>query len=301
MSRPEFHFIFDKRDKIYNSGDTINCKVLVTAHKTFKVRYMTLRFMGQAHVEWGSGKHKRRETQTFFKEYIFLITSDTTGPILEINPGIHEYVGVFTLPRKVPSSFYHKYGHIEYTVKAKYNVLYDFPYHATATFNVQYCLDLNAYSRYLKPISNCQDKQFSWCGIYKSHPLQLKTLLRKTMWVVGENLPITVEINNNSDITVKRIEVKLIEDLFFTTTGLFPASRSKERTIFCHKFESDVKPLQKKIFNTSFFLDERHYFKTIYECKLIKCTYIIVVDVIVRGLYKGMSNKTIIFITKVPG
>uniref|UniRef100_A0A336KQ44 CSON013882 protein n=1 Tax=Culicoides sonorensis TaxID=179676 RepID=A0A336KQ44_CULSO len=293
----DFSFILNKPDRTFNAGDTINYKIIASVHKSFKARHLTVRFKGLAHIEWSSGKSKRKESQILFKDYKVLWTS---GDSVEFNAGTYEYTGIFCLPDNIPTSFKHDRGYIEYNVKAKYDVPFDIDCWGSLEFFIQNNLNLNEYTNHNHPSNNSVEKRFSFCGCYTSDPLQIVVSLPKTIWIVGETIPITIQINNNSDVTIKKIKVKLMESILFTTTGFMVDYRIENSTVCKRVFETVLRPLQNKTFDALFSLDKGYPYKNTGDCKIIKCSYFIVATAVVKGLHTNLENKTQIFITHVP-
>lgn len=109
-----FTFVFDKADRKYVAGETVQCKVQVVVSSKFKARSLSMRFKGIAHTEWTESRSvtENNETRTvtdtytgdeqYFKSYQYLFGGANSGE-QEITPGTHTYHASFRLPENVPS------------------------------------------------------------------------------------------------------------------------------------------------------------------------------------------------------
>lgn len=68
-------------------------------------------------------------------------------------------------------------------------------------------------------ITDIKQETFSACcycfKFYQSDPLKIINILPRTVWQPGEWIPVSVQIENLSDVAVKRVKMKIIEEFTF--------------------------------------------------------------------------------------
>uniref|UniRef100_A0A336LUC5 CSON004664 protein n=1 Tax=Culicoides sonorensis TaxID=179676 RepID=A0A336LUC5_CULSO len=305
-----FTIDFDKPDKNYIAGETVRCKIQINVHSKFKARSLSVRFKGFAHTEWtksrtvtSGGKtrtvHDRYTgDQEFFKSVQFFIGSENSGEH-EIEAKTYYYEAQFILPENLPSNIEHSNGHIRYNVKVKYDIAWGFDKDYTAPFSVSSKLDLNEFPELREPVKQIKEKIFGCCCC-ESDPMQMINLLPKKGFVPGDVIPITIEIDNNSDVRIDFIKVKLKEHTNFITHSPRTDTRSDSRTLNEHFFHTAVAPFQKKIFETTFYLDPSIDYKLFNGCAIIYTEYFIKSEAESSGCHTNPENSTNITIGTIP-
>lgn len=116
-------------------------------------------------------------------------------------------------------SFQVRHSYIEYLIKAKYKTLWQPDLKATETFSVQHSLISTAFPNSMNSICDTKDRShtgcWSQCYWYKSDPLRVTTIIPKNTYTVGKSIPITVQIDNSSDVSVMYTDLKIVEELTF--------------------------------------------------------------------------------------
>lgn len=104
-------FTFDKSDKIYKPGETVNCKVQINVFSKFKARSLCIRFKGFAHTRWlisrTWGRNNRDPLpytgdEEYFKNYQYILGGEQYTE-REVPVGTHTYNVSFVLPQNISS------------------------------------------------------------------------------------------------------------------------------------------------------------------------------------------------------
>ncbi|PSN50628.1 Arrestin domain-containing protein 17 [Blattella germanica] len=175
MGLLSLELIFDNPQRTFFSGQTLTGRLMVRTDAPKNLRSIVIKFKGEAHVHW-------------------------TGT--EILPsGEHYYPFSMILPHHLPSSFEGDYGYIRYTVKAILDRPWKFDHEAKAAFTVLSHVDLNIDPQNRVPTKREKLKTFCCCCC-KSGPLTLVTIIPAQGFVPGQHVPITVEVDNVSNVNI---------------------------------------------------------------------------------------------------
>lgn len=196
-------------------------------------------------------------------------------------------------------SYEHSYGHIRYSLKANYSVPWGFDKNETTRFYVTSKVDLNQLSYLREPVRQAKEKIFGCCCC-ESDPMQLINILPRGGFVPGESIPVSIEVDNNSDVRIDFVRVKLREDLGFFTRSPSSQKRSESVTINEHIFRTKVDPFQKKLFQVDFYLNPNREWKIFNGCGIITCEYFLKSEAEASGCHKNPDNTTKVIIGTIP-
>ncbi|XP_049855328.1 arrestin domain-containing protein 3-like [Schistocerca gregaria] len=135
---------------------------------------------------------------------------------LTLPPGEHVYNFSVKLPENLPSSFEGTYGRIRYTIKAKMNRPWAFDEKVKAFYTVISHLDLNKDPLVKEPVSQVTEKTLCCCCC-RSGPLTLVANIPATGFVSGQEIPITVEVDNATEETISAVTCSLKKNICFTS------------------------------------------------------------------------------------
>lgn len=181
---------------------------------------------------------------------------------------------------------------------ANYDIPWGIEKSQTEIFFVTSHFNLNEFSYLADPVKEVEEKTFC-CFFCKSDPLQLVMNIPKSGYVPGESIPVTIEVDNNSDVAILSVGVKLQEKLTFYTR--FPESQTQSDYNIISEYTFDaVAAYQKKLFQTEFFLDPGFNWKRMNKCGIIHSEYVIETIAEVSGCHMNASVDKKLMIGTIP-
>ncbi|CAI6363912.1 unnamed protein product [Macrosiphum euphorbiae] len=225
MSVENVQIIFDEPTAVFTPGQTISGRVsIVISNSSLNIKYIQLKFLGEASVSWYERRNEvryrsrrgRRSFNRYFtskedyfkniKNKFFLVGAEKGKSQLEV--GEYVYPFNFSLPHEIPSTFKGEYGEVFYTAKVKINVPLRMIIEKKTTFEVISPVHLNEEPSLAEPKTALKEK-FYCCFLCKSGPMTLIAYIPYSGFIPGQSIPVTVELDNNSNVYVKSIEIKL--------------------------------------------------------------------------------------------
>ncbi|KAJ9574596.1 hypothetical protein L9F63_008223, partial [Diploptera punctata] len=200
-----------------------------------------IKFKGEANVEWTETESTKRDDGTteehtvyfkghekYFENNYYLVGGSHDDLILP--EGEHSYPFSTILPPTLPSSFEGTHGHIRYTAKVKVDRPWKFDHEAKSAFSVICPVDLNTNEKALVPVKQEIEKKFCcWCC--ESGPLTLVLALPVIGYVAGQDIPVTIEIDNASNISVVDVVCKLKKLITFIANEPYGSKKEEEITV----------------------------------------------------------------------
>ncbi|KAK2581691.1 hypothetical protein KPH14_002178 [Odynerus spinipes] len=217
MGLTTFEVVFDNPWKVYYAGQTVSGNILLVLDGVKKIRGICVKVTGTANVSWTSSDDT---TYTAHEEYFqtkYYLVGSASGSELEIQPGEHKFPFTCSLPANLPSSFESDYGHVRYTVKATLDRPWKFDQDVKAAFTVVSPFDLNQEPRTSEPIREEASKTFC-CLCCATAPLTVTYSLPVRGYVPGQSMPIKINVENLSNVTVDRIGLSLCKVVTFHAT-----------------------------------------------------------------------------------
>lgn len=151
------------------------------------------------------------------------------GNQIEIAPGSYQYNFQAVLPPLLPTSFEAKHGSIRYLI----NVVIDRPWKFDLTYKVAFTvlkqLDLNYENPALKIPTKMEVTNTFYCGFCKTAPLFLAASIPVSGYVAGQNINVSIEINNESSVDVEDLKISLKKIIHYNSQT--PAKRTKEEIL----------------------------------------------------------------------
>ena len=152
-----------------------------------------------------------------------------SGNQIEVASGTYQYNFQAVLPPLLPTSFEAKHGSIRYLI----NVVIDRPWKFDLTYKVAFTvikqLDLNYENPALKIPTKMEIVDTFYCGLCKTAPLFLAASIPISGYVAGQNITVSVEINNESRIDVDDVKISLKKIIFYNSQT--PSKRTKEEIL----------------------------------------------------------------------
>uniref|UniRef100_A0A146M467 Arrestin domain-containing protein 2 n=1 Tax=Lygus hesperus TaxID=30085 RepID=A0A146M467_LYGHE len=308
MAPPKFVIVFDSPTNAYYAGTQVTGKVLLTLDKPKKARGLKVKFLGEAKVSWqeteserGNDGQTRNETVTYHaeEEYFsnsYYLLGSANGEI-EIPIGEHVYPFTTTLPPRLPSSFSGEHGHIRYTVTATVDRSWSSDYEAVGIFSVVTPMDLNFIQAAKEPVKRETSKTFCcWCCA--SGPLTLAVNVPYTGIVPGQTFPVTVEVDNASDVNVVAVECKLKKGIKWMVR--MPRYKEKEDSVELVKIACEgVEPGKSRTWTQNISVPQMPHVD-LAACSIINVNFELKVVVDVSGMHKNLSTEIPMILGTVP-
>lgn len=144
----------------------------------------------------------------------------------ELAPGVHKFNFSCLLPLQLPTSFESKYGYIRYQIKVEMERPWKFDIKFCFAFTVIKVLDLNYESPALRsPLKSEVNKTFFF-GL-GSKAMFVSAEIPISGFVSGQAVPITVKVNNESNVNVEEIKASLKKYIHYNSQT--PRRRTRER------------------------------------------------------------------------
>lgn len=241
MGLKHFQIVFDNPTGTYYCGQTVTGRVLLGLNSPKKIRGIEIKFKGEANVAWTETESSRRDDGTteehtinfrgneqYFCIGYYLVGGSQDDFILP--EGEHSYPFSTLLPPALPSSFEGTHGHIRYTVKVKIDRPWKFDHETKTAFTVLCPVDLNTNETAMIPVKQELEKKFCcWCC--ESGPLTLVFTVPVSGYVSGQDIPVTIEIDNASNVTVRDVICKLKKLITFISKEPYGSKREEAITV----------------------------------------------------------------------
>ncbi|VVC95248.1 unnamed protein product [Leptidea sinapis] len=199
MGIKEANIYLDNQWNTYYAGQTVNGRIEYVFDSPKKVRGIHVKFKGEAHTEWSEskqeedsqGKSQSSDTlhtgnEEYFQISYYLLGNNSGGEI-EIPAGKQVYNFTCALPPVLPSSFEGEYGYVRYTIK-------------------------------VEPIHFQMEKTFC-CFCCASLPLSVDVRAPVSGYCPGQVIPLTVDIENKSNVQLHLVKVFLRKVVTYRTTS----------------------------------------------------------------------------------
>ncbi|XP_069691681.1 arrestin domain-containing protein 17-like isoform X1 [Periplaneta americana] len=228
MGLINLNIIFDNPQNIYFCGQTVSGRLLVNTDSPKKLRSIVIKFKGEAECHWSETRTVRRNgrnhTHTvhyrghelYFDNRVKLFGG--SGDTETLPPGEHSFQFSMILPIHLPSSFEGSHGFVRYTVKAILDRPWKFDHEVKNAFTVLSHLDLNLDPRNREPFKVEDSKHFCCCCC-KSGPLTLVTVIPARGFVPGQSIPLTVEVDNASNVNIYEVVCELQKIVTYHSTS----------------------------------------------------------------------------------
>ncbi|CAG0920472.1 unnamed protein product [Notodromas monacha] len=216
------------------AGSILQAKVIVDQPQTDE-KELEITLTGQGETGWteqessydaASKKHVTRSRHyKQVEEYLTVqktLWSKATGSSLSSRQSFDFSIN---LPPDLPPSFKGTYGSISYSIAAKLKrPMLKFDKEARETLIIVPLCSMAHLRELMEPVKLQKDKQLEVLFWKKGH-IHATVNLPRRVHVLGETIPITAEIHNQSSVVVKKTDAKLIQTVTFHCSG-----RKKEET-----------------------------------------------------------------------
>lgn len=161
----------------------------------------------------GTGARRQSVSYSGREDYLnqttYLLGSQSAVNPIEMQPGVTTYSFACVLPMQLPSSFEGKHGNIRYSCKA----VLDRPWKTDKEFRLSFTVikteDLNLLSSSFLVPSKSEIVRHFYCCCFKSKPFFMSASIPFTGYVPGQNIEVTIKINNQSNVDVEGTKIAL--------------------------------------------------------------------------------------------
>ncbi|XP_014254041.1 arrestin domain-containing protein 3-like [Cimex lectularius] len=300
--------VFDSPTNSYYAGTTVTGRVIVNFDKPKKARGLKVKITGEAKVSWvGTESYRKDDGQTedrsvsyhaeeeYFSNKYYLL-GGASGEI-EIPAGENVYPFNTTLPPQLPTSFDGERGHVRYTVVATIDRPWKSDFEAKSHFTVITPVDLN-YIAIAKEQVKQEISKYFCCCCCKSGPLTLVVCLPHKGYVPGQTVPVTVEVDNASNVQVDKMECKIFKTIKWTAR--IPRQDTKLDVVDLIKLQVEgVAGGGSKTTTHNLALPEMPYVN-VDACSIIDITFALKVKAVVGGCHKNLELEVPLVLGTVP-
>lgn len=246
---------------------------------------------GQAETEWKEREKKevngstKKSTETYkgkklyFEQMLPLVNALTPN---EFDAGTHTFPFNYLLAENLPPSVKGVHGNCTYSVKA----IFDRPWRPNETTKKEFTVA----TRYIFPmtmLSPAFDEALEelWSLPFKTSPFKLDVEVAQQAFRVGEGIPVSVQIEHESNITIHELKFQLRQVIHFYSqlpTRKYKMEHNKIVDIRCKVMDS------RKIGKFQRVLQIPHLPVTyVTHSELASVTYVVRVEVKLGGLNKN--------------
>jgi len=308
MGLTNFQIVLDSPTGAYYAGTNVTGRLQFTLDKPKKIRAIIIKFTGLAKTSWTETESVRQndgntanENMTFTaeEEYFSNKYNLAGGPNseIEIPAGDHTYPFSTTLPPLLPSSFEGEHGNIRYTVKATLDRPWKFDQNVEKVFTVVTPVDLNYNVKAKEPVKLEIEKSFCCCWC-KSGPLTLVVNLPYSGFVPGQHIPVTLEVDNASNIRVDNVVVRLQKVLSWKARE--PKTKEREDNVEIVKVSLGAVETNSSQTYTQELSVPVMPPCNLDQCSIIHCKYTLQVTAEVSGCHSNLYGEVPIFLGTVP-
>ncbi|XP_058823049.1 arrestin domain-containing protein 4-like isoform X1 [Topomyia yanbarensis] len=216
----KFHIILDRDSLLYLPGQVLAGRVLLETQENTAVLGLYFHVLGECTVHVAKGT--RRQDKSYDKEnYIDfrmkLLDDFDNKPIL-LSPGVHCFPFKLGLPVSLPSTFIGQHGWIQYYCKSSLQETSGITHRNQQVFIVLNPIDLNLEDPLMGDPLEASVNHRVGVG-YLGGTIRCNVGLDKRAYVPGENILLTGEIHNQSNVTIKTMKYALIESIQYYAHG----------------------------------------------------------------------------------
>lgn len=204
------------------------------------------------------------------------------GKVIEVAAGCYTYEYNYNLPANIPSSVRCLKGNIQYKVEVNVVIPWSLNLRAEKLFQVVRFEDLNLFPKLRSPYEVEEAKTFCCCCC-KSGSMILKVWIPRTGYAMGENITITIELNNKSSRKVVYTSVELENVVIYTSTSPQEDTTDSKQKLASGKFQG-IGGGELVKFDATLQIPNDIMLSNIGYCQVLQIIYIVKVTAITSGL-----------------
>lgn len=290
-------------NEYYHSGDKVKCKILLHLTKHTKIQSISVQYKGKAKTEWPEIVSKTEQKAfvgraQYFCSYQYLFGAQN-GVEQLIPPGYYPFESTYNLPSTLPSSYKSAFGEVSYAVSIQIQTNDLENKQETRPFLVACQINLNDFPELKNPVQNLISQQYG-CNFFccKAGNIDMVTVIPCKGYIPGENIPIAIEIDNKSKVSIEYVTCELMEIIQYHVLEPYNDIKKETRILWEHRFIGVAKD-ENRYYQTNLFLNPDSKFKLLRGCGIIECKYFIKTTAIISR-NENLCNKIEISIGTVP-
>ena len=244
-----FQILIINEKPFWQAGDWIEGVVILNNMERRKVRGVRLKVTGVEHTEWCvySGKHHHKYTgtektvDTVFTLWGFPLGSDQKQPLIA---GLYVWPFRVALPATLRhASLEHECGYVRYALIAYIDVPWDLDIEFAKSIRVAPRSALSLQQQLLVPQTSADERSISCC-CWPQGDIHFNVTCAKRGFAAGDTIPVTIDIDNESDAAINGATLTLLEYIDFEARNMeiFTDHKEKERAIVSNQFNFRVEP-----------------------------------------------------------
>lgn len=280
---------------------------MLKVEASIRIQSISVQYKGRAKTFW-TNDVTEFETQEFsgqeqyFSSFQFIFGVQN-GPEQLVKPGYYAFDCLYRLPEHLPSTMKSLYGHVVYSVivQVQSNSEEIRQKEVIRDFNVVSHLDLNDYPNLRYKVENLSSEMYGCrcfcCTCCKSRVIDMVTVNPSGGYVPGDSIPIFIEVDNKSKLSIESIVCELQEITTFTTMVPSLDSKKQTRVLWEHTFNG-VPSHENRFFQTNLLLKPEFNFKVLYGCGIIDIKYFIKTTGVIPSAKNVINEVEIMIGTK---
>ncbi|XP_022183392.1 arrestin domain-containing protein 2-like isoform X2 [Myzus persicae] len=213
--------IFDEPTATFMPGQTITGRVVYLCRNPLDISSVTIKFRGKCVLSWTKWNSQYIGKQLYLKNEIDLFCDRGESQV-----GKYVFPFNFHLPPRIPSTFFCKYGYICYKAKVKICRPWKSDVIIKLMFIVLSPINLNNVPTLSEPQCALKEKSHSSC-FFVSGLMKLQAYIPYSGFVPGQTIPVTVKLDNESNVKVDCVVIRL-ERRWIINTSHYKYSRKSD-------------------------------------------------------------------------
>ncbi|RNA00936.1 arrestin domain-containing 3-like, partial [Brachionus plicatilis] len=225
-----FDILLDRQTPLFHPGDLIVGKIVISLSKKVKVNKIKILLNGIANVGWLEDKTSRNDTKYVHanKNYIHLDLILIENKSMEA--GRHKFPFSIKLPDTLPSSFQDNHGSISYSLKALFDIPWNFEKSTKKDLTIYSNVDLNSFVGLAEP-KTVSVRRSSGFELFENNNIRITLAVDKTGFAPGEPVIFTATIQNETSKDLKHIKMNLVQNCKFNIDNESKEIQKKISTI----------------------------------------------------------------------
>ncbi|XP_055605926.1 arrestin domain-containing protein 4-like [Uranotaenia lowii] len=217
----KFQIILDRESVLYLPGQVLAGRVLLETQENTAVLGLYFHVLGESTVHIPTRGPRLRD-DTYDKEnYIdfrMKLLDDFDGKPILLSPGVHCFPFKLGLPVSLPSTFIGQHGWIQYYCKTSLRESSGITHKNQQVFLVLNPIDLNLEDPILSDPLEASVNHRVGVGVLGG-TVRCNVGLDRRAYVPGENILLTGETYNRSNVTIKSVKYALVETIQYFAHG----------------------------------------------------------------------------------